>query len=140
VFCRELAVQVHREREAIRATGAELVFVGNGNTAFARAFVEDYAIDAPLYVDPSRRTYQALGMRRPGVLAFFLSPRLLAAVARALRGGFMQGPIRGDALQLGGVLVVGRGGELAFRHVAEDAGDHPDVGELVRAAGRARAA
>jgi hypothetical protein len=128
-------VQVHRERDRIRASGAELVLIGNGTPAFARAFAEDFRIETPLYVDPSRRTYRALGMARPGLLSF-LSPRLLAAVARALRGGFMQGPVRGDALQLGGVLVVARGGRIAFRHLARDVGDNPPVSEVVAAAER----
>jgi hypothetical protein len=65
---------------------------------------------------------------------------VIAAGLRALRGGFRQGAIRGDPYQLGGVLVVRRSGELVFRHVAEDAGDHPDLGEVVRAASRTRAA
>lgn len=135
MFCREQAVQVHRERERIRSAGAELAFIGNGTPAFARAFAEDYRLEVPLYVDPSRKTYRALGMARPGLLSL-LSPRILAAAARALRGGFLQGATRGDALQLGGVLVVARDGRVAFRHVARDAGDHPPVPVIVSAAER----
>jgi hypothetical protein len=133
MFCREQAVQVHRERERIRRAGAELAFVGNGTPVFARAFAEDFRLEVPLYVDPSRRTYQALGMARPKVLSF-LSPRLIPAVARALRGGFVQGKTRGDALQLGGVLVVARDGQVVFRHLSRDAGDHPPVEDVVAAA------
>jgi peroxiredoxin len=132
-------VQVHRERERIRKAGAELAFVGNGTPAMARAFAEDYRLEVPLYVDPSRQTYRALGMGRPSVLSF-LSPRLAAAAARALGGGHMQGAIRGDARQLGGALVVGTDGRVAFRHLSRDAGDHPPVTELVAAAERVAAA
>jgi hypothetical protein len=139
MFCREQAVQVHRERERIRAAGAELAFVGSGTPAMARAFAEDYRLEVPLYVDPSRKTYQALGMKRSGLLAL-LSPRVVAAALRALRGGFRQGPVRGDALQLGGALVVARDGRVTFRHVADDAGDHPPVEAVVAAAARAGAA
>jgi hypothetical protein len=135
MFCRELAVQVHRERERIRGAGAELVMIGNGTPAFGRAFVEDFRIEAPLYVDPARQTYRALGMARPGILSF-VSPALLAAAARALRGGFVQGLVRGDARQLGGVLVVAQDGRVVFRHLARDAGDHPPVAEVVAAAER----
>ena len=38
MFCREQAVQVHRERNTIRKRGAELVFIGIGNRHFAEAF------------------------------------------------------------------------------------------------------
>ena len=46
----------------------------------------------------------------------------------------MQGAIRGDARQLGGVLVVGRDGRVAFRHLSRDAGDCPVVADVVAAA------
>lgn len=133
-------MQLHRERERIRAAGAELWLVGNGSPTFARAFVEDFGIEAPLLVDPSRRTYRALGLGRPGLLSLFVSGAAAKALLRALRAGFMQGPVRGDALQLGGALVVARDGRILFRHAAEHAGDHPDVAGLVRATERARAA
>jgi hypothetical protein len=126
-------VQVHRERERIRRAGAELAFVGNGTAAFARAFAEDYRLEVPLYVDPSRRTYRALGMARPRIVSF-LAPRLARAAARALLGGFMQGRILGDGRQLGGVLVVGQDGRVVFRHLSSDAGDHPPVEDVIAAA------
>lgn len=125
-------MQLHREYPRIRAAGAELVFVGNGDARFARAFRDERGLEAPLFVDAGRRAYEALGMKR-GVLAALGSLATVRHGARALRGGFRQGPVQGDPWQLGGVLVVLAGGRVAYRHLSSEAGDHPPVEEVVAA-------
>jgi hypothetical protein len=125
-------VQAHRALPRIRKAGAELVFVGNGNQHFGRAFREDLRIEAPIYVDTERRAYEALGMRR-GVGAAIGSLGALKNVARALKGGFRQGPVQGDPWQLGGVLVVRPGGAVTYRYLSRALGDHPRVDDAVAA-------
>jgi len=132
MFCREQAVQVHREYPRIRDKGASLAFVGNGQRHFAEAFAREHGITAPVYVDTARRAYRALGMKRGlgsarGVVAS------LGHAARAWRAGFRQGATQGDALQLGGVLVVRPGGRVAYRHLSAEAGDHPPLDEILAA-------
>jgi len=130
-------VQLHRHAEEIAARGADLVIIGNGSPHFARAFREDFAVTAPLYVDPSLATYRALGMRR-GLLATLLSAETWKATARALRGGFRQGITRGDNWQLGGVLAVQPEGRVSYRYLSRFAGDHPPVAEILGALATAR--
>jgi len=125
-------VQLHREKDAIHTRGGELYFVGNGAAHFASAFAQDLGITTPVYVDPSRASYRALGMKR-GLVATLLSARTLAHALRAMRTGFRQGSIQGDAWQLGGVLVVRPDGGVAFRYLSDEAGDHPPVGDVVAA-------
>ena len=132
MFCREQAVQLHRELAKIRERGAELSFIGNGNRDFAAAFRDEYGISAPVYVDTGRDSYRALGMKR----GFFRTLANLASfrhMMRALRGGFRQGKTRGDAWQLGGVLVVRPGGGIAYRYLSSTAGDHPGVDAVIAA-------
>jgi NAD(P)-dependent dehydrogenase (short-subunit alcohol dehydrogenase family) len=117
--------------EGIRSRGAELVIVGNGAAHFAAAFREDYRLDCPLLVDPELRAYRAAGLRRGRVEA--LSPRLPRNALRALRAGSRQGAIQGDPWQLGGVFVIRRDGELAYRYVSREAGDHPPVDDVLAA-------
>ena len=131
MFCREQAVQVHREREAIEKKGARLVFVGNGNRHFAKAFKDEFSIEAPIYVDTERLAYRALGMKRS--LLGVLTPGVVGRAVRALRSGARQTTVQGDALQLGGVLVVRPGGKVAFAHLSEAVGDHPDVADVLEA-------
>jgi hypothetical protein len=45
--------------------------------------------------------------------------------------------VQGDAWQLGGVLVVRKGGEVAYRHLSAEAGDHPPVADVLAALGAA---
>jgi peroxiredoxin len=116
---------------AIREAGAELAIVGNGTPDMARAFHDELALDAPLYTDPSRRTYALAGFKR-GVLATF-TPRGVAHAARAWRKGFRQTATRGDALQQGGLLVVERGGRILFAHRDSEAGDLASNDEVLAA-------
>jgi len=132
MFCREQAAQLHRERDTIRKKGAELVFVGNGNRHFAEAFRKEFDIEAPLYGDTKRDAYRALEMKRSlaGTLA---SLNTWKSGLRALRSGFRQGRVQGDAWQLGGVVVVRPGGRIAYRYLSKTAGDHPPVADVLAA-------
>ena len=125
-------MQVYRERDAIRSRGAELHFVGNGNRHFAQAFREQFVPGASLFVDTGREAYRALGMKR-SVVATLASLATWKRGLRALRSGFRQGTVQGDAFQLGGVLVVLPGGRIAYRYVSESAGDHPPVEKALEA-------
>jgi hypothetical protein len=134
MFCREQVVQLHRHKDEIHARGAELVTVGNGGAHFARAFQQDMGITTPIFVDPTRATYRALGMRR-SLLRTLLSGKTLLHAARALRNGFRQGRTQGDAFQLGGVLVVQPAGGVRLRYLSSEAGDHPPEADVVAALG-----
>ena len=125
-------MQLHREKDSIHARGGELVLIGNGASHFAAAFVEDLGITTPVYVDPARATYRALGMKR-GLAPTLLALRTLKHGIRAFRAGFRQGRTQGDPFQLGGVLVVRPGGLVAFRYISDEAGDHPPVDDVVAA-------
>jgi NAD(P)-dependent dehydrogenase (short-subunit alcohol dehydrogenase family) len=131
MFCREQIAQLRDELGEIRKRGAELVIVGNGSAHFARAFREDFALDAPLLVDPDLRAYRAAGLRRGR--AELLSPRVPRNALRALRAGARQGAVQGDPWQLGGLFVIRPDGQLAFRHLSREAGDHPAVADVLTA-------
>jgi hypothetical protein len=114
------------EKQRIEAKGAQLFFVGNGSPTNAAEFRQAFRIDAPVYVDPSLRSYRALGLRASGSMW-----KALKAVPRAMAAGFGQGLTKGDTMQLGGVFVVAPGGEVLFQYVSEAAGDHPSVDAIV---------
>ena len=132
MFCREQAVQVHREVGSIHDRGAELVLVGNGSRHHAQGFKQALGLTCPLYVDTKLDTYRALEMKR-GLFATLGSPAAWKHMARALRSGFRQGITRGDAWQLGGVLIVKPGGEILYRHRSREAGDHPPLADVLAA-------
>ena len=133
MFCREQVAQLRDKLPEIRAGGAELAVIGNGNADFARAFREDLALpdSVVLLVDPELRSYRAAGMRRGRAELF--SPRLAANAFRAMRTGFRQGSVQGDPFQLGGMLVIRPDGTLSYRHVSSEAGDHAPLDEVLAA-------
>lgn len=115
----------------IRELGAELVIIGNGAAHFAEAFREDFDLDCPILVDPELRAYRAAGLRRGRVE--LLSPRVPRNAVRALRSGSRQTGVQGDPWQLGGVFVIRPGGDLTYRYVSSEAGDHPPVEDILSA-------
>jgi NAD(P)-dependent dehydrogenase (short-subunit alcohol dehydrogenase family) len=115
----------------IRARGAELVIVGNGNATFASAFREDFSLDGPLLVDPALRAYRAAGLRRGRVE--MLSPRMPWNALRALASGSRQTGVQGDPWQLGGVFVIRPDGALTYRFESREAGDHAPLDDVLAA-------
>lgn len=132
MFCREQAVQLHRERAAIEQRGGRLVFVGNGDRRFAKGFREAFGISSDIYTDPRRAAYAALGFRRGGV-ATTLRFAVVKNSFRALKAGFRQVRVEGDAWQLGGVVVVDAEGRIRYRYASAVAGDHPPLSEILAA-------
>lgn len=100
-----------------------MALVGSGNAVFARAFVEDFNLDLPVFVDPALDAFRAARLRR-GIEAV-ASTGFLSNAFRAYRAGAKQTGIEGDPWQLGGVFVFDAQGRLHLAHRSGTAGDHP---------------
>jgi AhpC/TSA antioxidant enzyme len=116
-------------KKEIEAAGARLVFIGNGNAAFARHFKEMFAPDCEVLTDPSTATYALLGARRGFWTTW--TPRSLPATLRALRHGFRQSRTQGHAFLQGGVAIVDATGVVRWSFVSRFAGHHPSPEEIV---------
>ena len=98
----------------------------------AADFARTHAGSFPVLSDVKKRAYAAAGMKRsPWAM---LHPRLLANAWRALRRGFRQGRVQGDAFQQGGVLVFGSDGSVLHRAIDAATGDALDLGAIVATA------
>jgi peroxiredoxin len=127
-------VQLHRDRSKFDAAGARLALIGQGTPAHAAHFRDRHRLDIPMYVDQGRESYKAAGTKI-ATLSELLGPRVVAKGALASgRNGVVQGRTIGHPAQLGGVMVVKPGGEIAYAHLADDAGDNPPNDEVLRAA------
>lgn len=124
-------MQLHRAEPRFREKGASLQLVGIGAPAVIRAFREETGVSAPIFADPTFATYRALGMRRG--IGTYLSLSFVRNAIRAMRAGYRNRSIEGDAMQHGGVLVVRPGDEVAYRFTSRTAGDHPPVDEILGA-------
>ena len=122
----------------IRAAGGDLVVVGCGSPVEAGRFAERmglFSAGVTVLSDEALASYRLLGLRH-GVLST-LHPRAAVPWLVALARGHRQGNVMGDCKQQGGVVVVGPGGELAYRHSSRDPGDHPAADEVIAALRRA---
>lgn len=128
---------MHRELAAdLERSGAALSVIGNGRPSFMSGFRDKSDYDGPLYTDPGRRTYRALGFRR-GLGATLLNIDTPRAAVDAYRQGFRQTRTAGDPWQLGGVLVVEAGGEIVYEYASRFAGDHPEAAAITTVLSRA---
>jgi len=139
LFLRQFGDVVGRQRAAllealrtdVRARGADLVLIGSGTHMQARQFAVDCAFRGPIYVDPKREAFQALGLHRS--VARVLDPRARWRAAAARRAGFRSGPVAGDPWQQGGTFVVGPGAQLHLAHRDRRAGDEPRLEDVLGA-------
>lgn len=113
----------------IQATGTDLVAIGNGTAAMAKDFVSQFAIDYPVYTDPERSTYQAMGWRRGLGINF----STLGHSMRAMGKGFVQGRTQGDTWQQGGEALLSTSGAVLWACASSEAGKHASD-EQIRAA------
>ena len=122
--------QLRPHVQEIRALG-ELVVIGSGTADKARDFQQQFSIDFPVHVDPSRAAFRAAGLKR-GVLSTF-SARALVRGIGALRSGARQGTTQGDPWQQGGALLLAPGGRVAWEHRNADPSDHPPIDAMLAA-------
>ena len=84
----------------------------------------------PCLVDPQRRLYQALRIRRMGLTDFF-NLQGWRNYLRAFRRGARQGWMTGDPRQLPGVAVLDARAGVRFLHRGEALGDYPPLSEAL---------
>ena len=130
-------MQLHRDRSKFDAAGVRLAVIGQGTPAHAAHFRDSMDIDIPLYLDERRDTYRAAGAK-VATFTELLGPQVVArGVATSRREHLIQGKTDGHPAQLGGVLIVKPGGEIAYVHLADDASDNPPNEEVLQAASEA---
>ena len=131
MFCREQVAQLRDINPQIEEAGAELTVIGNGNKKQAAAFAKKRDLNFRLLTDPGLRSYKAADLKRSVTSTF--RPSLISNGARAMKAGFRQGTVQGDAFQQGGAFVVAKGGELLYEQRSDVAGDHVEMDALLGA-------
>ena len=128
-------MQLHRAREKFDEAGVRLVLIGQATPRQAKHFRDKQGIaPLPVLADEDRESYRAAGWRRANA-AQLVGPRsVLSGLKHGARSGVVQGRVIGDAAQLGGEMLVGPDGEIAWSHRQENAGDTTDPERLLEAA------
>ncbi|MGE3414062.1 MAG: SelL-related redox protein [Dehalococcoidia bacterium] len=131
-FCREQVAQLRRIIPDLSRAGVGVAIIGNGTPLMAQAFVEETGLDVPLFTNPGREVYEALGARRPSAVAL-LDPRVWLNGARAVARGYLPRRVQGDAAQLGGVFLILPGGSIHYAYRSERGGDYPANAAILNA-------
>jgi AhpC/TSA antioxidant enzyme len=122
-----------RAREKFDASGAKLVLIGQLTPRHAAHFRRRQGIEAPVLADEKRDSYQAAGAKM-GSAGDLIGPKVVAkGVLTSLRTGKTQTRVIGDAAQLGGAMVIARGGTVVWSRMAEDASDNSSPEEILAA-------
>jgi hypothetical protein len=126
-------VQLHRAHERFDEAGAALVLIGMGTPRHAAWFRRTYAPSLTVLADEDRVSYKAADMA-VGSVAELVGPQsVLGGVRHALRSGVVQGRPVGNVAQLGGALVLARGGHELLLHRASNAADTAEPETLLEA-------
>ena len=111
-----------------------MVAIGMGIPEMARDFRDKRDIKFPLLIDKERVSYKALKIKRGNANEVY-GPAVVAKGALSVFKGNIQAlpPRRTDRMQLGGVAVVAKGGEIIFIHRSQDASDNLPLDEVMEA-------
>ena len=113
--------------------------IGFVNPELLAPYARELRIDLPLYGDPDRTLYHALGFGRASVARAWLHPRVWSRYARLLaRGRRLRRPEQ-DTLQLGGDAVFDADARLTWLYAGRGPEDRPSVDEVIAALSRAAA-
>jgi peroxiredoxin len=132
-FCRAYSVQLNRTRARFAAAGARLVLIGQGTAADGARFRRRQRIDLQVLADTDRVTYLWAGTKI-ATLDELIGPIVVGRALRAMaRERVLIGHNTADEAQLGGSIVVGPDGHIAFAHISRDASDMASPDDLLGA-------
>jgi hypothetical protein len=111
-----------------------MIAIGMGMPEMAKDFRDKRKIRFPLLIDHERKSYKALKIKRGNANEVY-GPAVIAKGALSVFKGNIQAlpPRRVDRMQLGGVAVIDKGGEILFIHRSQDAGDNLPVEQVLEA-------
>ncbi|GAA6059253.1 hypothetical protein JCM10212_006646 [Sporobolomyces blumeae] len=121
----------------------KLSVIGCGDWELIKPYVQNLGSPFDFYADPTKKTYEALGMtlrtldmgsknpeyQKTGVLG-----NIFASITRAFKIGGIFGKNSGDIKQLGGEFVF-ENGQPIYTHRMENTRGHAPLAELFQAAG-----
>ena len=117
--------------------GARVACISFAGAELLRAYRDKVGVHAPLYADPERAAYRAFGFGRGSVGRVWLDPRVIGRYAQLrMRGKRPDRPAQ-DTLQLGGDVVVGADGRVAWVYRSAGPEDRPSVASIGAALVRA---
>ena len=103
--------------------------MGCGKETHIKEFREVTGYTGKILTDPSRESFQILGFTSS--IGGLLGLKTISRGLSAFRQGIKPGSLQGNALQLGGAIVVDSDSSIRYLYRSSDAGDEPSVGKLL---------
>lgn len=113
--------------------GARPICITFAPPSLLAGFERQMGLGLPLYGDPDRSVYRALGFPRASLARVWLDPRVWLDYAKLLARGRRFTRIEQDTLQLGGDAIVDAEGRLRWIYRSRGPEDRPSVDELIAA-------
>ncbi|KAK1409816.1 hypothetical protein QVD17_36345 [Tagetes erecta] len=140
VLCRKRADMLAAKKDRMDASGVALVLIGPGSVDQARTFSEQSKFKGEVYADPSYASYKALNFVS-GVTTTFTPGAALKIIEAYMEGyrqdwelSFEKDTRTKGGWQQGGIMVAGPGiSNISYIHRDKEAGDDPDVEEVLKA-------
>ncbi|KAL2514410.1 Thioredoxin-like protein AAED1 [Forsythia ovata] len=140
VLCRKRADYLAAEKDKMDAAGVALVLIGPGSVDQARAFSNQTKFKGEVYADPSYSSYEALRFVT-GVSTTFTPGAGLKIIQAYMEGyrqdwglSFEKDTRTRGGWQQGGVIVAGPGkNNILYIHKDKEAGDDPDIEDILKA-------
>ncbi|CDS02225.1 hypothetical protein [Sporisorium scitamineum] len=144
-FCQQFAMSVRNiDPLPLKTANLDFVIVGQGDWHVIKAYREVMQVQYPMFADPKRNVYRALGMTlrtndanpvcaRPDYASMSMTKGILVAIKK----GLFDMPIRnpGDMKLLGGDFILGPGLQCSFTHRMTTADGHMDIPRILAQAG-----
>lgn len=144
-FCQQFAMSIrHIDPLPLKKANMDFIIVGQGDWSVIKAYREVMQVPYPMFADPKRNVYRALGMTlrtndanpvcaRPDYASMSMTKGILVAIKK----GLFDMPIRnpGDMKLLGGDFILGPGLQCSFTHRMTTADGHMDLPRILAQAG-----
>ena len=133
-FCRLAAKQLSGIKQELDAHNVRLVGIGVEELG-VKEFIDGKFFDGDLFIDIEKKCFKDMNYKRYGILN--LIPALFSKTSRdavsEAKAANLGGDLKGDYYQVGGTLVVAKGGEkVLFSHKQEALADHVDPSEVLK--------
>lgn len=131
-FCREALADISKEREAIEASGSELVFVHMTDNEIAERYFNRYGLEGVQHIsDPECKYYTKFGLVKGNFTQLFGLQSWIRGFSAGVVAGHGIGPQLGDGFQMPGAFVI-QEGKIKNSFIHKLASDRVDYVGLVK--------
>jgi len=123
-------VEVAQHIDELRGSVACVTFA---KPPLIKAFEREMDLPLPIFGDPERHAYRAMGFERASWRRVWLEPRVWARYAVLLSRGRRAKPVDQDTQQLGGDVVLDREGRITWIYRSDGPEDRPPVERVLAA-------